>query len=79
MYCRDDKHIVALRANGFFACAAFGNANSPLTVFAEKLNDGRFGRYSDNIAAFGAFSLLAGTCIQDTDFMSTVIAAKLNH
>jgi len=79
MYCRDDKPIVALWAYGFSACVAFGNAYSPLTIFAEKLNDGRFGRYSDNVAAFRAFSLLAGTCIPDTDFMSTVIAAKLNH
>jgi hypothetical protein len=44
-----------------------------------KLNDGRFGRYSDSAAAFWALALLADVFIPDADFMSTVFAAKPNH
>ena len=58
---------------------AFGDTYFPVTVFAVKLNDGRFGRYSDNAAAFWAFALLANIFVPNSNFMSTVIAAKPNH
>jgi hypothetical protein len=58
---------------------AFGDAYLPVTVFAVKLNDGRFGRYNYNAATFRAFAPLANAVIPDTDFMSTVFAEKPNH
>jgi len=66
-------------AYSLFAGMAFGDTYHPVAVFTVKLNYCRFGWYSDNFAAFWAFSLSADILVLDPDFMSTVFAIKPNH
>ena len=73
------KLNVAFWACNFFARMAFGNAYLPATVFAVKINDSRFGRYSDNFAALWTFPLPANVPVPNPDFLGTEFAEKPNH
>lgn len=57
----------------------FGRADSPAAIGTVEINDGRFGRYDKNLAALGAPAPLTRVPVFDTDFVTTLLAAKPNH